>query len=361
MDRLHITLLRCLLLPRFGGAAFQRLHQCWPADHWSDASVADLAAHGWPLALAEAFARVEPPLALVDSWLAGGVRRSLLALTDDHYPWLLRHIQSPPLLLFVDGDAGHLSRPQLAVVGSRQPAPPAAGWLRQQMPALAAAGLAITSGLARGIDGVAHEAALAAGAPTIAVMGTGPDLIYPAVHRRLAAAIVEQGALVSEFLPGTAANTDHFPRRNRIISGLARGVLVVAAAERSGSLITARMAAEQGRDVFAVPGAPGNPLAAGCNRLIQEGAKLVACADDITDEWGLSPLLPAAASEPKTALPMPALLDSVGDEPTPVDLVAVRSGLSVAKVLEGLLELELCGAITAVPGGFQRLRRTDHV
>ena len=361
MDRLHITLLRCLLLPRFGGAAFLRLHQRWPAEHWATASVTDLVDHGWPLELAQAFAAVEPPLALVDNWLAGGVRRCLLALTDDHYPWLLRHIPSPPLLLFVDGDLGHLSRPQLAIVGSRQPAPAAASWLRQQLPALAAAGLAITSGLARGIDGVAHEAALASGAPTIAVMGTGPDIIYPAVHRRLAAAIVEQGALVSEFLPGTRANTDHFPRRNRIISGLARGVLVVAAAERSGSLITARMAAEQGRDVFAVPGAPGNPLATGCNRLIQEGAKLVAHADDITDEWGLSPSPQSTASQPRTALPIPGLLDSVGDEPTPVDLIAARSGMAIAKVLEGLLELELCGAIAAVPGGFQRLRRTDHV
>lgn len=363
MDRLSDTLLRCLAVPRFGGALFIRLHQRWSADYWGDASVDELMANGWSRELAHQFVHSQPPYSRIEAWLAADQRRHWLHLLDPAYPWPLRNIASPPLVLFVEGNPLWLQAVQLAIVGSRQPSPPAASWLKQQMPALAATGLVITSGLARGIDAVAHQAALDAGAATIAVLGCSTDVIYPACHKRLAAAVVEQGALVSEFWPGTAPQADHFPRRNRIISGLSRGVLVVAAAERSGSLITARLAADQGRDVFAVPGAPGNPLAGGCNRLIQEGAKLVACADDITDEWGLSAIQAAISTEPKTALPSSALLDSVGDEPTPVDLIAARSGWPVARVLQELLELELelCGDVAAVPGGYQRLRRADHV
>ena len=240
--------------PRFGGVLFRRLHELWPAEQWLNASSPMLMAHGWPEPMAEAFIAATPAVEWVAKWLATGAQRRVLALTDPQYPWLLRQIASPPLVLFVDGAFQDLSALQLAIVGSRQYAPASGAWLAAQMPALADAGLVITSGLARGVDALAHQAALDCGLPTLAVVGTGPDLVYPAVNRRLAARIREQGAIISELLPGTPAKPDHFPRRNRIISGLARGVLVLAAAERSGSLITAQQAADQGRDVFAVPG-----------------------------------------------------------------------------------------------------------
>lgn len=361
MDRLHQALIRASVVPRLGGVLFRRLHERWPAEHWPDASAAALTAHGWPTPLAESFVAATPAVTCVERWLATGAQRRLLALTDPQYPWLLRQIASPPLVLFVDGGFADLSALQLAIVGSRQYTPAAGAWLAAQMPALAAAGLVITSGLARGVDALAHQAALDCGLPTLAVVGTGPDLVYPAINRRLAARIREQGAIISELLPGTPAKPDHFPRRNRIISGLARGVLVLAAAERSGSLITAQQAVDQGRDVFALPGAPGNPLACGCNYLIQQGAKLVMTAADITEEWGLGAAIQRSPVTGKTALPSSGLLDSVGDEPTPVDLIAARSGWPMARVMQALLELELNGVITAVTGGYQRLRRTDDV
>ncbi len=361
MDRLSQTLIRASTVPRLGGVLFRRLHERWPAEYWLDASAATLIAHGWTESLAAAFIAATAAVETVERWLAGGEQRRVLVLTDPQYPWLLRQIASPPLVLFVDGSFTDLNALQLAIVGSRQYTPAAGAWLSAQMPALAAAGLVITSGLARGVDALAHQAALDCGLPTLAVVGTGPDLIYPAVNRSLFARIREHGAIISELLPGTAAKAEHFPRRNRIISGLSRGVLVLAAAERSGSLITAHQAVDQGRDVFALPGAPGNPLASGCNYLIQQGAKLVLTAADITDEWSIGAALQRSPATGKTALPSCGLLDSVGDEPTPVDLIAARSGWPVAKVMQALLELELNGDITAVAGGYQRLRRAGDV
>jgi DNA processing protein len=205
----------------------------------------------------------------------------LLRCTEADFPPQLEHIPQPPAALFVVGDAGALLYPQVAIVGARAASAGglahAAGFAR----ALTQAGFAVTSGLADGIDGAAHAAALEVGGWTVAVMGTGPDLVYPRKHQALATRIAAHGALVSEFPPGTGARADHFPRRNRLIAGLSLGTLVVEAGLRSGSLITARLAGEQGREVFAVPGSIHNPLARGCHRLIRDGVRLVDEAAEI--------------------------------------------------------------------------------
>jgi DNA processing protein len=229
--------------------------------------------------------------------------------------------------------------------------------------ALAAGGLTVASGLALGIDAAAHEGALAAGAAggsTIAVIGTGPDIVYPASHRQLAHRIAEQGVIVGEFALGVGASAHGFPRRNRIIAGLARGVLVVEAAARSGSLITARLAAEAGRDVFAIPGSIHSPLSKGCHQLIRQGAKLVESVADILDEW---PTGARVSSTARSSAPMaepaaadPVLLDRIGFAPISVDELAHRSGIGIAELATILLELELSGRIARLPGGrVQRL------
>jgi len=212
--------------------------------------------------------------------------RHILTLHDPAYPALLKEIADPPPLLFVRGDPAVLSRPQLGIVGSRNPTPGGRSLAEDFARSLSRCGLVVTSGMALGIDAAGHRGALRGGGTTLAVAGTGPDRIYPARHRDLARAIVEQGAIISEFAPGTPALPSNFPRRNRIISGLSLGVLVVEAACRSGSLITARLAAEQGREVFALPGSIHNPLARGCHHLIRQGAKLVEDIEDIVEELG---------------------------------------------------------------------------
>ncbi|HEX8778483.1 MAG TPA: DNA-processing protein DprA, partial [Rhodanobacter sp.] len=208
------------------------------------------------------------------AWLAEPGHR-LLRCTDADFPPLLETIPQPPAALFVAGDASLLLHPQVAVVGARGASPAGLEHARRFARALALAGFAVTSGMAEGIDSAAHEAVLDAGAAAVAVVGTGPDRVYPRKHHALARRIAAQGALVSEFPPGTAARADHFPRRNRLISGLALGTVVVEAGLQSGSLITARLAGEQGREVFALPGSVANPLARGCHRLIRDGARLV--------------------------------------------------------------------------------------
>jgi len=248
------------------------------------------------------------------------------------------------------------------MVGTRNPTPggqdAAAGLSRE----LAQSGLAITSGLALGIGGICHRAALQVKGRTLAVLGAGLEQLYPRRHQALAEAIRDQGgALVSEFWPQVPPRPEHFPRRNRIISGLSLGTVVVEAAEQSGSLITARYALEQGREVFAVPGSIHNPQARGCHRLIQQGAKLVGCAADILEE--LHPLARFVATpaslESKVAsdLPFSALLDNVGYETTAIDRIVQGSGLPVPEVMTQLIELELAGWIASVPGGYVRARR----
>ena len=281
----------------------------------------------------------------------------LLARDDPRYPPLLRQIPYPPPLLFVHGDPTWLRAPQLAVVGTRNPTPLGRETAQRFAAYLAEAGMVITSGLALGIDAAAHQGALAGGGPTIAVMGTSLDRVYPAKHRDLAHAIAAQGALVSEFPIGTAAAAGNFPQRNRLISGLALGVLVVEAAAQSGSLITARQAVEQGREVFAIPGSIHNPLAKGCHALIRQGAKLVETAADILEELGS--LASAGAAALETAPTAMATLDddyrqlltAIDDQGSGVDTLVERCALTAEAVSSMLLILELEGYVAATPGG----------
>jgi len=287
----------------------------------------------------------------------------ILTFGDANYPVLLRQLADAPPLLFLRGDPQQLENPQLAVVGSRNPSIIGRETAYDFSHALAGAGLGITSGLALGIDAAAHRGALAGGGQTLAVFGTGLDRVYPASHRDLAHAIVEQGGLlVSEYPPGTAPLPGNFPRRNRIISGLALGTLVVEAALRSGSLITARLAAEQGREVFAIPGSIHNPLARGCHQLIRQGAKLVETAEDVLVE--LAPQLQAAINLPDAQASVPAgsgdgldeeyrrLLTCLDEVPSSVDQLVVRSGLTADAVSSMLLLLELQGHVISTAGGY---------
>jgi len=298
-------------------------------------------------------------------WLEGD-NRHLITLHDDRYPTLLREIDDAPPLLFIQGDPATLNLPQIAIVGSRNPSASGRQTATDFAHFLASAGLAITSGLADGIDGAAHQGALETKGPTLAVTGTGLYRVYPAKHRELAHRIAEQGALISELPPGTPPIPANFPRRNRIISGLSLGTLVVEAAQKSGSLITARLATEQGREVFAIPGSIHNPLARGCHALIRQGAKLVETAGDILEE--LTPLL-GTAYQSSQPIPQPdpsprqwdsdyqQLMTALDYDPTPIDQLIQRSGLTADAVSSMLLLLELEGFVSAAPGG--RYCRTD--
>ncbi|QKT03490.1 DNA-protecting protein DprA [Ectothiorhodospiraceae bacterium 2226] len=283
----------------------------------------------------------------------------IVTLEDPRYPPLLREIPRPPPLLYVCGRAELLARPQLAIVGSRNPTRPGADTAREFARHLAATGLVITSGLALGIDAAAHQGAMEQGV-TVAVAGTGLDRVYPARHRELAHALVERGALVSEFPVGTPPIPANFPRRNRLISGMALGTLVVEAAPRSGSLITARLAAEQGREVFAIPGSIHNPLARGCHALIRQGAKLVETAQDVLEELGpLGIGGAAAAASPSGDETAPQtlsehedkILNCMGFDPSSVDELVVGSGLTAQQVSSILVSMELRGLVASAAGG----------
>jgi len=290
------------------------------------------------------------------AWLEGADHH-LIPLGQGDYPPLLATIPDPPPLLFVTGDPALLCRPQLAIVGTRNPTPGGSRNARELARYLAAAGLTVTSGLALGIDTAAHEGALASGT-TIAVGGTGPDRIYPAASRGLAHRIASAGALVTELPPGTPVRRENFPRRNRIISGLCLGTLVVEAAAQSGSLITARLAAEQGREVFAIPGSIHNPLARGCHALIRQGAKLVETAQDIVEELGalagsLVPPQDEPARLPDGVLDADyhTLLDCLGHDPVAPEALIQCSGMPAHVVSSMLLILELDGYVAPLPGG----------
>jgi DNA processing protein len=311
-----------------------------------------------------------PPQELVEddlSWLSGG-QRYLLTWADERYPALLRRISSPPAALFIEGDPGALWLPQLAIIGSRNPTAGGIDHARAFSAEMCRHGLAVCSGLASGIDAAAHAAALKAGGRTVAVTGTGLDRVYPASSVRLAAQIPRAGALVSEFPPGTQARRSHFPSRNRIIAGLSLGVLVVEAGLNSGSLITARQAAEQGKEVFALPGSLHNPMVKGCHRLIKQGARLVESSADILE--ALAPLagelagalrqaLEAEDEPPKLAEAGEDMLDDpdyarlwavLSYDPQPVDALVRESGLAVREVSSMLLMLELKGKVRAEAG-----------
>ncbi len=324
-------------------------------------------------ASAEALARLREP-GLVSArdlaWL-DDPRHRLLGLDDADFPALLRRSPSPPPALFIEGDAGWLWHPQVAVVGSRNATAGGRDNTRDFATALAQSGLIISSGLAEGIDAAAHAAALAADCPTVAVVGTGSDVVYPASQRRLAERIRAHGAIVSEFAPGTPARRENFPRRNRIIAGLALGTLVIEAAERSGALITARQASDAGREVFAVPGSIHNPLARGCHRLIRQGAALVEDAREV-----IAALAPVAASladalrarladgadAPAATAAAGAVDDpdharvvaALGHDPVAIDVLVARTGLTVAQLSSILLLMELQGRVAGVHGRYVR-------
>jgi DNA processing protein len=285
-------------------------------------------------------------------------RQHLLPYHDPRYPPLLRQIADPPPLLFVRGDVEVLSRPQLAIVGSRRPTADGRRSARQFAAGMGAAGYVITSGLALGIDAEAHRGALDSKGITVAVLGMGHDNLYPASHDKLAAQIAEEGAVVSEFAPEVPGHPWNFPQRNRIISGLAHGVLVVEAAQRSGSLITARCAGEQGREVFALPGSIHNPCAHGCHRLIRQGAKLVESVEHILEE------LPAlvqwerqcgAITRGKRSALAPSLrkvLRHIAYDAVSVDSLQHSTGLTLSELYANLMQLELGGYIVLEGGGY---------
>jgi DNA processing protein len=295
-------------------------------------------------------------------WLNGASNRFILHFEHPQYPELLQQISSPPALLYGYGNAHHLTRLQIGMVGSRNPSPQGKQNAKSFAHQLSEFGWTVTSGLALGIDGLSHQGALVNQNITIAVLGTAIDKMYPRRHIKLAEDILQHdGVIISEFAPGMPSKPENFPRRNRIISGLSLGTLIVEAAIKSGSLITARYAIEQNREVFAIPGNILNPMAEGCHYLIQQGAKLVTCIQDINEEFGqfnFPDSIKNKTIEQKNdpqSLASDKLLDSVDFEVTPLDLVAQRSGISVEVVMSKLLEYELCGLVNAVPGGYIKL------
>lgn len=279
------------------------------------------------------------------------LRATTITLADERYPRLLREIVDPPLALHYRGDVSLLSLPALAMVGSRRASPYAINAASHLARQLAPSGLVIVSGLARGVDSASHQAALECGGRTIAVVGTGIDIIYPRSNARLHRIIAERGLVLSEFPPGTAPKPENFPMRNRVISGLCLGTLIIETTSRSGSLITARMAAEQGREVFAVPGSIFSAGSEGTHRLVQYGAKLVHDANDVLEELpaGLRLAQTASAIEPES--PLKEVLAALSrDEGIHVDSLAARLGRTAPTVAEALLQLELGGWIRALPG-----------
>lgn len=346
----------------------------------SPAEALAVARHGaglpLPAASREALARPCPRRLAADrDWLARP-GRSLLAWGDPDYPALLRRCPWPPPLLFLHGDAGLLWHPQVALVGSRRPSPAGRRRAGEFALQLAGAGWAVTSGLAEGIDAAAHEGALAAGGATLAVVGTGLDEAYPPRNAGLMARIAETGLVLSEHPPGTQALASHFPSRNRIVAGLSLGTVVLEAAMRSGALISARLAAEAGREVFALPGSVDNPLARGCHRLIRQGAALVENPKDVLE--ALAPVaaslaealrerlgsgLPATAETPaaRSAPAQPPgdpdhkrLWSALGHDPTGLDELVQRTGLTVAELSSMLLVMELDGRVVADNGRYAR-------
>jgi len=363
--------LKLALVPGLGPAAIDRLG-VEPAD-WGEL-------HQQPLSelrrlgLAEPQARSlrEPDPEWLDralAWLDHPTHH-LVTRIDPLYPPLLARIDDAPPVLFVNGDPGCLPAPQLAVIGSRKATRGGLEIATEFTARLVKAGLTVTSGLAAGIDGAAHKAAIDAGGKTIAVAGTGPDQVYPARHRDLALRIVDNGAVVSSFAPGVGPWSGNFPARNRIISGMSVGVLVVEAGIRSGTLITARLAGEQGREVFAVPGSIRNPQARGCHRLIRQGARLVETAEELLED--IAALVGELAGElrarldqdspdphshggtpgtgPSADSPAGRLLEAIAYDPVSVDGLIERTGMSTREISALLIELELAGHISPQGG-----------
>ena len=316
--------------------------------------------------LADALQHLPPEfhtrLAAARLWLRGGPDRYVLSLGHPAWPAMLLQTADPPLLLYAQGDLACLAAPAVAVVGSRHPSAQGGDNARAFAGGLARAGWVVVSGLAQGIDAAAHEGALAAGGLTVAVVGTGLDITYPPRHRALAQRVAVQGALLSEYAPGTPPLREHFPQRNRLIAGLTRGTLVVEAALRSGSLITARLANEAGRDVWAVPGSIHAPQSRGCHALIRQGATLVESAQDVLDDLQAPGLRQAAlplgpgAGPAADAAPANPLLAALGEDPVTLDALLARTGESTATLSARLLQLELAGEVARLPGGLYQRR-----
>jgi DNA processing protein len=359
--------LRLLRTPGVGrDSARKLLAACGSADAVFSAPAATLQAlvsAAQCSALAQAPEGHDKQVAATRAWAAADPARHVITLGDPAYPPQLLETADPPLLLFAQGMPWDGTGSAIAVVGSRNPTPQGRENARAFARSLAESGLTVVSGLALGVDGAAHEGALAGAPPgqlaTIAVVGTGLDRVYPKRHLALAHRIAENGLLLSEYPLATPPLAPNFPRRNRLIAGLAQGTLVIEAALESGSLITARLAAEQGKEVFAVPGSIHSPQSRGCHALLRQGAKLVESAQDVLEELRVLPL--AAASRqpaPPTVRDAPQVLAAMGFDPVGLDALIARTGMDAALLQARLLELELAGEVGRLPGGlFQRLAR----
>ncbi|WP_330925105.1 DNA-processing protein DprA [Candidatus Sororendozoicomonas aggregata] len=360
--------IRLSMIPGLGSIRLQRLlsHFELPEQVLS-ASVKALA-QGVPEKVARAIASqqknqaINKRLAIIRGWLDASDAHHVLCPTSDAYPVRLKELPDPPAVLYVIGNPLHLSEPQVAMVGSRRPTPQGRRMAMEIAEKLARSGFVITSGMAMGIDGAAHQGALSCYGNTIAVLGTGVDKVYPRSHQKLYESILPQGAVVSEYPLGTSPQASNFPRRNRIISGLSLGVLVVEAALESGSLISARLAAEQGREVFAMPGSVLNPMAKGCHRLIREGAVLVESADDILVELRPEIQQLLLGGEKQSVVPdqcndpvQQRILAAMGYDVITVDQLGALCSLSSSDLSVLLTDLELHGLVESVPGGYQRL------
>lgn len=294
-------------------------------------------------------------------WQAEDPNHHIIPFDHPFYPPLLKETRQPPLVLFVKGMAELLQQPQIAMVGSRSPSPTGRKVARQLAAELTQNGMLVTSGMAQGIDSECHHGALQAGGKTLAVLGHGLRQVYPSSNKRLAADIAQAGALISEYFPNIRARAEFFPQRNRIVVGLSIGTVVVEAALKSGSLISAQLAVDYNREVFAVAGGFYNPQAAGCHHLIQQGAKLVTSVADILEERALfadNGLLHQPEKKSTLDLCSKQLLDNLDEQPIPVDTLAEQVGITVTDVSIALLELELAGEVAVVPGGYIRVRST---
>lgn len=352
--RYHLALNR---MNKIGPRTVKKLQKRWPDLHeMFQLSAQQLENAGLPPLLAKTIKDFD--LNLVDAdlnWVEADNHHHLLTWDSINYPVLLKEIADPPVVLYAKGQLSSLDQPKLAIVGSRNPSVTGSENAKYFSKELATHHITIISGLALGIDAQAHIGCLEAGGQTIAVLGTGIDCIYPHRHLKLAEQITQNGLLLSEFPLKSPPIAGHFPRRNRIISGLSLCTLVIEAAIKSGSLITARMALEQNRDVLAIPGSIHNPLARGCHLLLQQGAKLVTSVNDVLDELRMEhhqistdkPIFSLASGNEN-------LVKFIGFEMTSVDQIIVRSGYSVEQVIGELAELELLGAIMSVPGGYLR-------
>jgi DNA processing protein len=376
--------LRLTLSPGVGNETARRLLTAFGSPQAIfDQSAASLRQADFSDKLVKALQTKPPELAALlqttQDWLKAGTDRCVAPLGDAAYPAPLLNIEDPPLMLYMLGAqvnrapaaieiiANSLANSlvnSLAIVGSRNPTPQGESNARQFAKAFAEAGICVVSGLALGVDGAAHDGALLGGGQTIAVVGTGLDRVYPKKHLALAHRIVQQGMIISEFPLGTPPLTANFPRRNRIISGLTRGTLVVEAALKSGSLITARLAAEQGKEVFAIPGSIHSPQSRGCHALIKQGAKLVELAQDVMEELNMLPAglvgspgnAPSSGDSDTEPSPEGPLLAALGFDAVSLDELQARTGLNTPELQAQLLEMELQGQVARLPGGyFQRL------